>query len=349
MSNLLLVTKITEQKGAPMKKQILAASLFAMSTGAFAGSHGASCGSVQIADMNWASASLIANIDRFILENAFGCEAELVPGDTVPTSTSMIEKQQPDIAPELWTNSFKEGLEKAVAEGKLSVAGKVFSDGGEEGFWVPKYMVEKDASLATIEGIKAHPELFPHPEDSSKAGFVGCPAGWGCQITSGNLHKALKLADANFELVDPGSAAGLDGSIARAYERGEGWFGYYWAPTAILGKYEMVKVDFGSGVDEQHFLDCIYKADCQDPKPSMYPSSPVSTYTTAALADRAPAVMDYLAKRAFTNAQLNSLLAWMDENQADGEIAMEYFLNEHADVWKSWLTAEAAAKVEGAL
>jgi len=124
-----------------MKKQILAASLLAASSTAFAGSHG-SCGDVQIADMNWASATFIANVDRFILEHAFGCNSEVVPGDTVPTSTSMIEKQQPDIAPELWTNSFKEGLENAVAEGKLAVAGKVFSDGGEEGFWVPKYMVE---------------------------------------------------------------------------------------------------------------------------------------------------------------------------------------------------------------
>lgn len=331
-----------------MKKQILAASLLAASSTAFAGSH-ASCGDVQIADMNWASATFIANVDRFILEHAFGCNSEVVPGDTVPTSTSMIEKQQPDIAPELWANSFKEGLEKAVAEGKLSIAGKVFSDGGEEGFWVPKYMVEKDPSLATIEGIKANAALFPHPEDDSKAGFIGCPAGWGCQITASNLHKALNLADANFELVDPGSAAGLDGSIARAYERGEGWFGYYWAPTAILGKYEMVKVDFGKGVDEQHFIDCIYKADCQDPKPSMYPESPVATYTTAEFAKRAPAASEYLANRSFTNPQLNSLLAWMDENQADGEYAAEYFLTEHADIWKAWLTAEQAAKVEGAL
>jgi glycine betaine/proline transport system substrate-binding protein len=331
-----------------MKKQILAVSLLAASTGAFAGAHG-SCGSVQIADMNWASATLIANIDRFILENAFGCEAELVPGDTVPTSTSMIEKQQPDVAPELWTNSFKDGLAKGVEDGKLAVAGKVFSDGGEEGFWVPKYLVEKDPSLATIEGIKANPELFPHPEDDSKAGFMGCPAGWGCQINSANLFKALNLEDAGYELLDPGSAAGLDGSIARAYERGEGWFGYYWAPTAILGKYEMVKVDFGSGVDQEHFISCITQPDCQDPKPTMWPESPVYTYTTAELQQRAPEVVEYLGNRSFTNAQLNSLLAWMDENQADGEYAAENFMVEHADIWKAWLTDEQISKVESAL
>jgi len=63
------------------------------------------CGSVTIADMTWNSATLIANIDRFILEHGFGCDAELVPGDTMATGASMIEKGQPDIAPEFWSNS----------------------------------------------------------------------------------------------------------------------------------------------------------------------------------------------------------------------------------------------------
>ena len=38
-------------------------------------------------------------------------------------------------------------------------------------------------------------------------------------------------------LIDPGSAAGLDGSIAKAAESGNPWFGYYWNPTSIVGKY----------------------------------------------------------------------------------------------------------------
>ena len=46
-------------------------------------------------------------------------------------------------------------------------------------------------------------------------------------------------------LVDPGSAAGLDGSIAKAGARGENWFGYYWSPKAMVGKYGLFPVDFG--------------------------------------------------------------------------------------------------------
>ena len=309
----------------------------------------AACGKVTISEMNWPSAALIANVDLFILKHGYGCDAETVPGDTMPTGTSMIEKGEPDIAPELWSNSFAAQLKKGVAEKRLRIAGKSLSDGGEEGFWVPKYMVDKDPSLATIAGVIKNAKLFKHPEDPEKSGFIGCPAGWNCQITSGNLFTALKLADSGFELVDPGSAAGLDGSIAKAYERKEAWFGYYWAPTAILGKYQMVKVDFGSGVNEAHFKACISQADCADPKPTMYPPSPVHTVTTEGFASKSPEGYAYLGKRAFTNANMNKLLVWIEANQADGETAAAYFLKNHEAMWTPWVSTDVAAKVKKAV
>ncbi|GAA4651068.1 ABC transporter substrate-binding protein [Kistimonas scapharcae] len=307
------------------------------------------CGKVTIADMNWNSATLIANVDRFILEHGYGCDAELVPGDTMPTGTSMTEKGEPDIAPELWSNSIKEALDKAVAEQRLRYAGKALSDGGEEGFWIPKYLVEKHPELATIQGIIDNASLFEHPEDPDSAAFYGCPAGWNCQISSGNLFKALKLEDAGFDLLDPGSGAGLSGSIAKSYERQEPWFGYYWAPTAVLGKYEMVKVDFGSGVDPEMFKGCITQADCDAPGVTMYPPSLVHTVTTESFASRAPEAYDYLTRRSFKNADMNALLAWMEDNQADGDVAMEHFLTEFEGTWSGWVKPEVAEKVKVAL
>lgn len=307
------------------------------------------CGKVTIADMNWSSATLIANVDKFILEHGYGCDAELVPGDTMPTGTSMIEKGEPDLAPEMWSNSMREALDKGVAEKRLRFAGKSLSDGGEEGFWVPEYLVKQYPELATIEGVKKHATLFEHPEDDSKFAFYGCPAGWNCQISAGNLFKALNLADAGFDLIDPGSGAGLSGSIAKAFAREEPWFGYYWAPTAVLGKYKMVKVDFGSGVDKEEFVNCISLNDCENPKPTMYPPSLVQTVTTEEFATRSPMAYEYVSKRSLTNNQLNNLLAWMEDNQADGEVAAEYFLLEYDDVWTAWVSADVADKVKQAL
>lgn len=307
------------------------------------------CGEVTIADMNWNSATIIAHIDRFVLEHGFDCDAELVPGDTMPTGASMIEKGQPDIAPEFWSNSMREALNKGVKEGRIRYAGTTLSDGGEEGFWVPAYMVEKDPSLATIAGVKANAKLFKHPEDPSKSAFMGCPAGWNCQISSSQLFNAMALDKAGFELLDPGSGAGLAGSIAKAYEREQAWFGYYWAPTAVLGKYKMVKVDFGSGTDPKHFKECITQETCLEPKATMYPPSAVESVVTEKFAKRAPAVMDYLAARSFKNAQMNELLAWMEEQQADGEFAAEHFLMSYESTWSKWVDQKTAEKIKKAL
>ena len=111
----------------------------------------------------------------------------------------------------------------------------------------------------------------------------------------------------------------------------------------------MVKVDFMSGVDEKHYVDCISKEDCENPEVTMYPPSPVHTVTTEGFAKRAPAAYEYLSKRAFKNAQMNELLAWMEDKQADGDIVMEYYLKNYDAEWRSWVSEEVAEKVKKAL
>ena len=84
-------------------------------------SHAASaaCGSITVAEMNWASAELMANVDKIILEKGYDCKVELVAGATMPTFTSMNEKGQPDVAAELWANAVRGPLKKAKDEGRL--------------------------------------------------------------------------------------------------------------------------------------------------------------------------------------------------------------------------------------
>ena len=71
-----------------------------------------------------------------------------------------------------------------------------------------------------------------------------CPAGWVASRKQQPVS-CLRNGKKGWLLVDPGSAAGLDASMAKAAERGENWFGYYWSPTALIGKYAMVPVSMG--------------------------------------------------------------------------------------------------------
>ena len=50
------------------------------------------------------------------------------------------------------------------------------------------------------------------------------------------MFRAFDIEAKGWTLVDPGSAVGLDRSSAKAGDRGENWFGYYWSPTARVGK-----------------------------------------------------------------------------------------------------------------
>ena len=152
----------------------------------------AACGKVTIADMNWASASLMANVDKIILEEGYGCEVELVAGSTMPTFTSMNEKGAPDVAPELWANAVAIPLNKAVGENRLMVANKAPISGLGEGWFVSPYTAKKH-NLKTVDDVLARPDLFPYAEDKSKGAFVGCPAGWGCQLVNQNLFRAYEM------------------------------------------------------------------------------------------------------------------------------------------------------------
>ncbi|WP_136656438.1 ABC transporter substrate-binding protein [Nitratireductor sp. XY-223] len=331
-------------------KKLIASSLLATGLMFFANTASAEdCGKVTVAQMNWQSAEVLANIDQIILSEGYGCDVELVAGDTMPTFASMNEKGQPDVAPELWINAFRDAVDAAVAEGRLHIAAESLADGGVEGWWIPNYIAEAYPDIKTIDDALKHPELFPDPEDSSKGGVYNCPSGWNCQISTGNLFKAYGGEKAGFSLIDSGSAAGLDGSIAKAFERNEGWLGYYWAPTAILGKYEMVRLGFGVPHDKEQWDTCTSQAECENPQKNAWPKSEVYTVVTDEFQKRGGIAYDYLATRKWGNKTVNSLLAWMVDNQATGEDGARYFLENHEDIWTTWVTPDVADKVKNYL
>ena len=312
----------------------------------------AACGSITMADMNWPSATLMANVDKIILEEGYGCEIELVAGATTTTFASMNEKGQPDVAAELWINAVREPLFAAMDEGRLHSARKMPITDLGEGWWVPSYTLEKNPDIKTVLDILERPDLFPAKEDPSKGEFIGCPAGWGCQLSNINLFRAFEMEKKGWILVDPGSQAGSDASMAKAVERGDNWFGYYWAPTAPVGRFGMKMMDFGVPfAGAENWDGCIAKAeqDCADPKPSSWTQSEVHTVVTTNFKDQASTAMDYFAKRIYPGDVMGKMLVYMDDNQAQGIDAAIEFLEKYEDVWTSWVTPEVASKVKSSL
>jgi glycine betaine/proline transport system substrate-binding protein len=337
-------------KGTEMKKLL---SSTCLTLGLFAGAnlgHAAECGTITIASMNWQSAEVLSNLDKIILNAGYGCQAEITTGDTVPTITSMAEKGEPDIAPEAWIDLLPDVVKKGIDEKKLVVSSTALPDGGINGWWIPKYLADAHPDIKTIPDALKHPELFPAPEDASKGAIYNGPQGWGATVITAQLYKAYDAEKAGFTVVDSGSAAGLDASIAKAYEQKKGWIGFYWAPTALLGKYEMVKLDWGVPFDKEVWSKCVTVADCPNPKPSAWPTDHIVTLVSTKFSEKADKdVMEYLGKRSWSNETVGKLMAWMTDNQATGEDGAKHFLKENKDLWTKWVSPDVAKKIEASL
>lgn len=301
---------------------------------------------IDIAEMNWPSAAALAHIHAIILEKGYGCNVEIVAGDTVPTSASMLSKGTPAIAPELWTGTIQDAWDKGLADGVVEVAGVAISDGAVEGWWIPKYVADANPDLKKVEDLPEYAELFKDPDDPSKGRFYSCPPGWGCEIANAALFEAFELED-SFNLFSPGSGGNLDASIARAFTREEPIVFYYWGPTALMGKYEMVQLEMPPY--DADVWKCNSDPNCTPKGKSSFATPPVVVATASWLKGEAPAVMDYLSKVALNNVQISQMLTWGDDNKAGAEETAENFLKTEEALWTSWVPADVAEAVKAAL
>jgi len=320
-----------------MKNKLTAAAFLAV-VGTAGAAH-ADCGDVSITEMDWASSAVVTSVANFLMTNGYGCNVQVVPSSTTPAMVSIAETGEPDILTELWTNS-SPVYGELVAGKKLVELTHVLSDGGVEAWWIPAYLAEAHPELTTIEGILANPELVGGQ-------FHDCPAGWACDVVNTNNLRALNAAGSGLERFQHGSGETLAAAIAAAYESKEPWFGYYWAPTSVLGQYPMVQVEVADFSQDLH--TCNADPECATPAASAYPTAKVVTAVAPGLLEREPEIVDFLSNMSFTNAQMGEVLAWQDSNGASHEEAAVYFLQNYGDVWSAWLNDEARGKLSALL
>lgn len=297
------------------------------------------CGEITITEMNWASAAVVTAVSTFLLQEGYGCSVTVVPSSTVPAMASVAETGEPDILTEVWVNSAPTYGE-LEAEGRIVTMADVLSDGGVESWWIPDYLAEAHPELTTLEGILANPDLVGGM-------FHNCPDGWGCRTINDNLVQAWDLEANGIEVFNHGSGETLATSIAAAYNDGDPWFGYYWAPTSVLGRFPMVPVDMGPYVEDVH--SCNTTTDCATPGMSAYPTSVVLTAVTTTFAEREPAAAALMENVSFSNAMMGEILAWQEGNEASAEEAAVYFLATYPDIWGGWISEAAAGNLAALL
>ena len=306
--------------------------------------------SIVMAESDWDSILVHNAIARYILEEGFGCTTTSIPGSTVPTQQGMI-RGDIDLIMEVWTDNLPDFTAEAIEDGEVVDLGVNFGD-GQQGFFVPRYVIEGDPErgiepiapdLESVEQMGQYAEHFRDPEQPDQGRFFNCIIGWVCEEINTAKLEAYGIAD-SFTNFRPGTGAALATSIERAYLQGEPWFGYYWGPTWVLGKFDMVMLD-----EPQHTEECWdhLMNNLDDPEQACaYPASVVHIMANADFAEGVPpAVIEFLRSYETTSQQVSDLLSFMQENDSMPREAAMHFLETETDTWTSWLPDEVAERV----
>lgn len=307
---------------------------------------------VKLADQTWESATFTMHVVKALLEAAYGCKTEVVPGTPAATESALAQNDLQIIA-EIWSGR-SPIIEKAAKAGDVRVVGDTLQGGAQQGWYVPDYVVHGDSTrgieaaapdLKSWRDLPRYKQLFRDPEDPSKGRFLNCPSGWVCEQTNSRLLEIHGLND-DYTNFRAGTGAALDSAISAAYDRGVPILFYYWQPAGLMAKYKFAKVEQDA-----------FNQECWDTIVSGQGTLCSSDFLTAKLgigvstpfAQANPQIVAFLERLSFQAPLLNKMVLDMAESRAEGRDIAARFLRDNPDIWHAWLPADAAARADAAL
>ena len=291
------------------------------------------CGTqpLSIARMSWPSAELLAEIHARILAGQFGCEVRVTPGDLGATTSSMGSTGQPAVAPELWVTRVADVWNAGIEAQMLRPAAPSYAETQFEGWFVPDYVALAHPELTATAGLAA---ALPTFSGGARVRFISCPPDWACAVINRNLVAALALGGL-VELVEPANRFEMDTLIAEAVSRKEPILFYYWQPNAVLAQFSFVALDMGAYDEEA--AQCLARLACPTPVPSAFPDETVVTALAEWVFTDVPAIAAYFQRSSLPLAEMNALLAQLNEPGATVEGVAERFVAARQDLWGAWV------------
>ena len=301
---------------------------------------------IKFGSLTWESGQFISAVLQIIAEEGYGCTTESVPG-TGPALETALAQDDIQVIGEQWVGR-SPIMEEAIAADKAAVIGSTLQGGATQGWYVPKYVLEENPELKDYKNLAKFSHLFTDPENPKNARFMNCPTGWTCEVFNSHLLKNLGLTQPNaqgvkFNNVHPGTGAALDAEISSAFEQHKPLLFYYWQPTGLMAKYDFAPIAFPEHDEKcwDKLLDAKSNTDCV----SGFPVSELGIAVSKPFMSQQPQLLEAFNKVQFSPDTLNGAILEMNESKRSGEEQAKLFLQQNPEVWKDWLTPEAAKRL----
>ncbi len=283
---------------------------------------------------DWDSNAFHDQVAKFIIENGYDVEVDVVTSDTAITIAGL-QSDNVDVSLEIWSDNLP-NYQSDLADNLYQELGTNYDD-NMQGLYIPAYLQLANPGLVTVSDLLDYDHLFPDPDNSGSGIIYGGPEGWGATAFLQKKMIEYGLDDLYiFRTID--SNATLSATLATAYAQEEPWVGYNWEPTWIMGIYDMVLLtdspysaaDFADGIGE-------------------FASVNVTVCTRNDFDTDYPEINAFLTNYTTSSALTNAGLGYMQENSVEAEAAAIWFLKTYDSVWNDWVPADVYAKIIAAL
>ena len=294
---------------------------------------------IVFSDLNWTSAQVQNRVAQYIVEHGYGYPTDVIFGATLPNFQGL-QKGDIHVTLEIWLPNQSIGWEKAIEIGDVVSVGTSLVGDWQSTFVIPKYIADANPDLKTPQDLMKpeYQALFSSADSRGKARHVACVIGWSCEMVNTEQIETYGLAD-SLHVINPGSQEAMFAEIYAAFEKEEPWLGYMWGTGDPALKLDLVRLE-----------EAPYTEECWDTdKACAFSESLVLVAVHESLLPRAPDVIGMLQNWEFTIDIYKSIFQWMDANPgSEASEAATWFLTNN-NVWESWITPEAAARVKAAL
>ena len=351
--------RTTRTGGPAMKSRVLLIFVLTIALGAAAlvslpSRVDAAC-SVRIGDLNWDSANFHDQVTAFILEHGYGCRVRLIYGGTLPIMTAHYEGKN-DIIMELWYDNVKAQYDPAMKSGKVKQVG-VNTPDSIQGWFIPRFVQKANPGLKSVFDLPKYKHLFKDPEEPSKGRFVNCIPGWSCEVINTVKLRAYGL-EKHFTNFRPGSGGALAAAIKGAYLKKKPVLAYYWAPTPLLGQLDLVQLEepAWNAADWSEMLKHVnalkkggVEAMGNPRKATAYRTAELPKSVTTKFAAKHPKIVAFIEKYTLSSKDVSKMLAYLESKAGGDAKATAIHFLKTSKVWKKWVPADVAKKVEAAL
>ncbi len=294
----------------------------------------AACGSGESQTINlivnpWTASRMNVEVAKNIIESELGYTVEITEVNENDAMFTGMADGTLDAVLEIWpsgvtdaeTTYFDEG--SVVDLGALGAVGKI-------GWFVPRYVIDENPSLATWEGF-ADPDLaalFGTAETGEMGRFLGTDPSYSQydeQIIA-NLGLPLEVI---FSGSEPATVAEVDARVAA----GEPVLLYWWTPTAAVAKYDLVNVELPPFTE-----GCGASAAAGDGNVDCdYPEDPIFKAASGLLEEKAPDVFAFLQAFTITTEDQLVMLPPVEIDGDDPADVAAQWVSDNEDTWRAWL------------